>query len=70
MFPENTLCRYSPFPGSWRYSSQVVFAALWDGEYSTDHMGIILTEWGHQAPGPGGERSTTTEMSILTGRLS
>lgn len=38
VLPEDTFCRYSPVPGSWRYTSQVVFAALWDGEYSTDHM--------------------------------
>lgn len=28
----------------------MVFAALWDFEYSTDHMRINLTEWGHEAP--------------------
>ena len=70
VLPEDTFCRYSPVPGSWRYTSQVVFAALWDGEYSTDHMRINLTEWGHEAPGPGGEKTTTTEMYTLFGRPS
>lgn len=70
VFPKDIFCRYSPVPGSWRYTSQGVFAALWDGEHSIDHMRINLTEWGHEEPGPGGERSTTTEMSILFGRPS
>lgn len=49
VLPEDTFCRYSIVPGSWRYTSQGVFAALWDGENSTDYMRINLTEWGHKS---------------------